>query len=94
MMGAVLPETCWAYKKYNKIISGIQLVFILQLSQWCTVKQTSYPCDPWDCLKTTTTDGWQQDGKDSIRYTGKQKKYKAQETVYWGGWNIILKKCE
>ena len=23
MMGIVVPETCWAYKKYNKIISGI-----------------------------------------------------------------------
>jgi len=27
MMGIVVPETCWAYKKYNKIIIGIQLVF-------------------------------------------------------------------
>ena len=42
MMGIVVPETCWAYEKYNKIISGIWLVFILQLSQqWRTVKQTS-----------------------------------------------------
>jgi len=31
MMCIVVPETCWAYKKYNKIISGIQYVFILQL---------------------------------------------------------------
>ena len=23
MMGIVMPETCWAYKKYNKIISDI-----------------------------------------------------------------------
>ena len=23
MMGIVVPETCWDYKKYNKIISGI-----------------------------------------------------------------------
>jgi len=23
MMDIVVPETCWAYKKYNKIISGI-----------------------------------------------------------------------
>ena len=23
MMGIVMPETCWARKKYNKIISGI-----------------------------------------------------------------------
>jgi len=23
MMGIVVPETCWAYKKYNKIISGM-----------------------------------------------------------------------
>jgi len=29
MMGTAVPETCWAYKKYNKIISDIQLVFIL-----------------------------------------------------------------
>jgi len=41
MMGIVVPETCWAYKKYNKIISGIYLVSILQLSQWCTVQQIS-----------------------------------------------------
>ena len=33
MMGIVVPETCWTYKKYNKIISGIKLVFILQLAQ-------------------------------------------------------------
>jgi len=37
----LMPETCSAYKKYNKIISGIWLVFILQLSQWCTDQQTS-----------------------------------------------------
>jgi len=30
MMGIVVPETCSAYKKYNKILSGILLVFILQ----------------------------------------------------------------
>jgi len=30
MMGIVVPETYWAYKKYNKTISGIYLVFILQ----------------------------------------------------------------
>jgi len=27
MMAIVMPETCWAYKKHNKIISGIYLVF-------------------------------------------------------------------
>jgi len=27
MMGMVVPETCSAYKKHNKIISGIYLVF-------------------------------------------------------------------
>jgi len=27
MMGIILPETRWAYKKYNKIISDILLVF-------------------------------------------------------------------
>jgi len=41
MMGIVVSETFWAYKKYNKIISNIQLVLILQLSHWCTVQQTS-----------------------------------------------------
>jgi len=24
MMGIVVPETCWTYTKYNKIISGIK----------------------------------------------------------------------
>ena len=42
MMGIVEPETCWAHKKYNKIMNGIQLVFILQLSQRFTVQQTSH----------------------------------------------------
>ena len=41
MMGIVVPETCWAYKKYNKTISSIQLVLILLLSQRCTVQHTS-----------------------------------------------------
>jgi len=41
MMGRVVPETCWAYKQHNKIISGICWFFILQLPQWCTVHQTS-----------------------------------------------------
>ena len=27
MMALVVPETCWAYKKYNKIISDIYLAF-------------------------------------------------------------------
>jgi len=27
MMGKVVPETCWAYKKHNKTTSGISLVF-------------------------------------------------------------------
>jgi len=27
MMGIVVPETCWAYNKYNKISSGIYLAF-------------------------------------------------------------------
>ena len=34
MMGTVAPETCWAYKKYNKIIIGIYLVFIFQLENF------------------------------------------------------------
>ena len=35
MMGIIVPETCWAYHKYNKTISGIELGLILQLSQRC-----------------------------------------------------------
>ena len=31
MISIVVPETCWAYKKYNKIISGIYLLLIRQL---------------------------------------------------------------
>jgi len=27
MMGIVMPEKCWAYKMYNKITSGIYVVF-------------------------------------------------------------------
>ena len=27
MMGILVPETCWAYKKYSKISNGIYLVF-------------------------------------------------------------------
>ena len=34
MMGIVMAETCWAYKKDNKIISGMKLVFILQIPGW------------------------------------------------------------
>jgi len=41
MMDIVVPETCWANKNYNKTISSIYLVPILQLSQWCTVQHTS-----------------------------------------------------
>ena len=36
MIGIVVPETCWAYKKYNKIIRGIQLVLIPQLKLFTT----------------------------------------------------------
>jgi len=41
MMAIVVPETCSAYKKYNKIISSIYFVVILHLSQRCPVQQTS-----------------------------------------------------
>ena len=35
MMGIVVPETCWAYKKYNKIISGILLTYsMVQSLSW------------------------------------------------------------
>ena len=33
MMGIIVPEICWTYKKHNKIISGIQLVSILVWSK-------------------------------------------------------------
>ena len=29
MMGIVMPETCWAYKKYKKITSDIYLIFFI-----------------------------------------------------------------
>ena len=36
MIGLAVPETCWAYHKYNKTISSIYLVLILRLSFfWC-----------------------------------------------------------
>jgi len=41
MMGIVMPETCWACKKYNNKWHLAGFFFILQLSQWCTVQQTS-----------------------------------------------------
>ena len=41
MKGIAVPETCWAYRKYNKTINSIELVLILQLSQGCTVQYTS-----------------------------------------------------
>jgi len=31
MMGIVMPETCWGYKKYNKITSGIYFIFYSSL---------------------------------------------------------------
>jgi len=37
MIGIIVPETCWAHKKYNKIISGIYLVFILQLLRFLSL---------------------------------------------------------
>ena len=40
MIYVVVPETCWAYKKYSKI-RGICLVLILQLTKWCTIQNTS-----------------------------------------------------
>jgi len=40
MMGIVMPEIFWAYKKYNKIISGILLVLIPQL--FCQYWQIRY----------------------------------------------------
>jgi len=38
MMAILMSKTCWAYKKWNKIISHIKLVFCFQLLQWCTVQ--------------------------------------------------------
>ena len=44
MRGIVVPEICWAYKKYNKIISGIYLVFILHLFGYLFVEQIRTSC--------------------------------------------------
>ena len=33
MMDILMSETCWAYKKWNKIASDIKLIFILQLAK-------------------------------------------------------------
>ena len=46
MMGIVVPETYWAYKKYNKIINDIQLVLFFSYSEnhfkiWTTISASS-----------------------------------------------------
>ena len=40
MMGILVPETCWAYKKYNKTISGIkfQMAYAGQMNHMSAVK--------------------------------------------------------
>jgi len=53
MMGIGVPETCWAYKKYNKIISSIYLVFVIQLSQWCKVQHTYNIFGVWQLAELT-----------------------------------------
>ena len=52
MMGIVMPETCSAYKKYNKIVSGIQLVSILQQSQTMFVHSA---CNKLNVMLTNIT---------------------------------------
>jgi len=56
MMGIVVPETCWAYKKYNKIISSIYLVLIIQdqvmfiqemLKEKVQVQMKNVPINHW-----------------------------------------------
>jgi len=45
MMDIVMPETCWAYKKYNKISSCIQLVFLfflLDVQDWWFFTKRSF----------------------------------------------------
>ena len=42
MMGIVVPETCWAYKKHNKIISGIYLVFYSSLITMMQVQNIKF----------------------------------------------------
>ena len=37
MMGIVMLETCWAYKKYNKKQVAYSWFFILQLALFCDV---------------------------------------------------------
>jgi len=38
MMGIVMPETCWAYKKYNKIASSWFFIFYLLKAYLSTLK--------------------------------------------------------
>jgi len=48
MMGIVMPETSWAYKKYNKIISGIYLVLYSSVITMMhgTINIKYYECVP------------------------------------------------
>jgi len=39
VMSIVVPETCLAYKKCNKIISSIYLALFLQLITWFTLQR-------------------------------------------------------
>jgi len=46
MMGIVMPETCWAYKKYNKIISGIYSRELLMMG--IVVPETYWACKKYN----------------------------------------------
>ena len=55
MMDIVVPETCWTCKKYNKIISSIYLVFILQFMWIHTHTHTHTHTHRMHCCFSTTT---------------------------------------
>ena len=66
MMGIVIPETCWAYKKYNKIISGIYLVFYSSV-----IRKMHGPVNIrsvlWISWYSMRTDGENRHDKDNSR---------------------------
>jgi len=61
-MGIVVPETCWAYKKYNKIISGIKLVFyssvITMMHGPTNIKCYTRFCKEWNTICSLVQACW------------------------------------
>jgi len=49
MMGIAVPENFWAYKKYNKIISNIQLVLFFSYRNDAPFNTHHIPLTCFDC---------------------------------------------